>query len=229
MEKANYIPKHQSTNKKRRRFRKILMLMRISMLSLSFIAILLASFSIYQYGSIEDLQTEKQNLLTEIQSLENKLTDTEKTLTSESSQNQNLQAKVSTLEDKLNKEFDDWFAIAKNFYIPFKVTYYCPCEICSEGYGHKTASQKTAVSGHTVAMDPNIPFGTTLLINGEEYTNEDVGGGVRGNHIDIFVDTHQETIENGVDTVYVKLLSLPDTITLEEKNNLYEFLISTYS
>ena len=78
-------------------------------------------------------------------------------------------------------------------------------------------------------MDPNIPFGTTLLINGEEYTNEDVGGGVRGNHIDIFVDTHQETIENGVDTVYVKLLSLPDTITLEEKNNLYEFLISTYS
>ena len=126
MEKANYIPKHQSTNKKRRRFRKILMLMRISMLSLSFIAILLASFSIYQYGSIEDLQTEKQNLLTEIQSLENKLTNTEKTLTSESSQNQNLQAKVSTLEDKLNKEFDDWFAIAKNFYIPFKVTYYCP-------------------------------------------------------------------------------------------------------
>ena len=80
-----------------------------------------------------------------------------------------------------------------------KISYYCPCEICSEGYGRKTATQTCAESGRTVAVDPDvIALGTKLLIDGEEYIAEDVGGHVRGEHVDVFVDTHEETLEKGV-------------------------------
>ena len=41
-------------------------------------------------------------------------------------------------------------------------------------------------------------MGTKLLINGKEYVAQDVGGGVKGNHIDIYFNTHSETREHGV-------------------------------
>lgn len=71
----------------------------------------------------------------------------------------------------------------------FKITGYCPCRKCSEGFGKRTASGRVAVSGRTVAVDPRaIPLGTHLLINGQEYIAEDVGGAVKNKHIDIFFD-----------------------------------------
>ena len=75
----------------------------------------------------------------------------------------------------------------------FKLTGYCPCRSCSEGFGTRTATGARAVAGRTVAVDPHvIPYGTHLLINGHEYVAEDCGGGVRGNHIDIYYNTHAE-------------------------------------
>ena len=69
------------------------------------------------------------------------------------------------------------------------ITYYCPCNTCSEGWGTDTKSGKIAKANHTVAADLDIyPIGTTLLIGGQEYTVEDCGGGVKGKHIDIFVN-----------------------------------------
>ena len=80
-----------------------------------------------------------------------------------------------------------------------KITYYCPCEICSEGWGHQTYSGKTARSEHTVAVDPNvIAYGTKLLIDGHVYTAEDCGGNVRGDHVDIYLDSHELTEKLGV-------------------------------
>lgn len=75
----------------------------------------------------------------------------------------------------------------------FKLTGYCPCARCSEGYGTRTATGARATAGRTVAVDPRvIPYGTHLLINGHEYVAEDCGGGVRGAHIDVFYNTHAE-------------------------------------
>lgn len=81
----------------------------------------------------------------------------------------------------------------------FKLTFFCPCEICSEGFGHETSSGKTARSEHTIAVDPGvIDIGSKVLINGIVYTAEDTGGGVKGDHIDIFVESHEETLKRGV-------------------------------
>ena len=88
-----------------------------------------------------------------------------------------------------------------------KITYFCPCEICSGQWGRQTYSGKTARSEHTVAVDPDIfDIGSRLLIDGKEYIAEDIGGGVNGDHVDIFVDTHEETLEGGVKYKDVKVI-----------------------
>lgn len=89
----------------------------------------------------------------------------------------------------------------------FKTTAYCPCRICSEGWGRHTSTGAMAVSGHTIAVDPKvIPYGSQIMINGVIYTAEDRGGGVKGNHIDIFFDTHKETRQHGLKNTEVYLV-----------------------
>lgn len=81
----------------------------------------------------------------------------------------------------------------------YKLTAYCPCEICSECYENGTSTGTTATAGRTIAVDPSvIPYGSTVIINGNEYIAEDCGGAVYGNHIDIFFDTHEEALNFGV-------------------------------
>lgn len=81
----------------------------------------------------------------------------------------------------------------------FKLTAYCSCKSCSGHWGKDTASGATAKENHTVAVDKRvIPLGTDLKINGETYKAEDVGGGVKGNHIDIFFESHKEVDNFGL-------------------------------
>ncbi len=81
----------------------------------------------------------------------------------------------------------------------FKLTAYCPCYQCSKGWGRMTSSGKIAQPHHTIATDPSvIPEGTVVMINGERYVAEDIGGGVNGNHIDIFYESHSVALDFGV-------------------------------
>lgn len=89
----------------------------------------------------------------------------------------------------------------------FKVTAYCPCHECSGEYGRQTATGHTARAGHTIAVDPTvIQYGTHVKINGVEYIAEDCGGAVKGNTIDIFFDTHEETEDFGVKYLSVEVM-----------------------
>lgn len=89
----------------------------------------------------------------------------------------------------------------------FKTTAYCPCQSCSEGWGRHTSTGAIASSNHTIAVDPRvIPYGSKVLINGIVYTAEDKGGAVKGNHIDIFFDTHGETRNYGTRNAEVFLV-----------------------
>lgn len=81
----------------------------------------------------------------------------------------------------------------------FKLTAYCPCKKCSGQWGTQTSTGATATQGRTIAVDPNIiPYGTAVVINGQEYIAEDCGGAVDGKHIDIFFNSHKEALKFGV-------------------------------
>lgn len=89
----------------------------------------------------------------------------------------------------------------------FRTTAYCPCYRCSEGWGRRTCTGATARANHTIAVDPRvIPYGSKVMIGGVVYTAEDRGGAVKGNHIDIFFDTHAQTHQHGTRSEEVFLL-----------------------
>ena len=53
-----------------------------------------------------------------------------------------------------------------------------------------TSTGAIAEEGRTIAVDPSIiPYGSIVLINGNEYVAQDCGGAIKGNKIDIFVDS----------------------------------------
>ena len=84
----------------------------------------------------------------------------------------------------------------------FKATAYTSTD---PGCGTKTATGTTVRVG-TVAVDPRvIPYGTKMFIvtNDGAYiygvgTAEDCGGGIKGNRLDLYFNTHSECISFGV-------------------------------
>ena len=86
----------------------------------------------------------------------------------------------------------------------FKLTAYCNCEICCGHWsGGPTASGTMPTQGTTVAMG-GIDFGTRLNIGGQVFTVEDRG--TPYGHIDIYMNSHEEANEFGVQyaDVYVQ-------------------------
>lgn len=80
----------------------------------------------------------------------------------------------------------------------FTITFYCPCEICcGEWATGCTASGVLATEWHTVATGERFPFGTRLYIDGLGYfTVEDRGVG--DNCIDVFVNSHDDALNYGL-------------------------------
>lgn len=83
------------------------------------------------------------------------------------------------------------------------VTHYdCCLECCGKTDGI-TASGVRATPGVTVAVDPDvIPLGADVLVDyGDSeiqyYRADDVGGAVKGSHIDLCVQSHDEAVELG--------------------------------
>jgi 3D (Asp-Asp-Asp) domain-containing protein len=89
----------------------------------------------------------------------------------------------------------------------YTLTAYCGCPRCSGGWGSKTATGTKAKAGRTIAVDPKvIKYGTKVVINGIEYVAEDCGGGIKGKHIDIYFNSHNEALDFGRQKgkVYIK-------------------------
>ena len=86
-----------------------------------------------------------------------------------------------------------------------KITAYC-CEayphICGTGDG--LTATGIPVSPGICAVDPEvIPLGSTVIIDGQRYLAADTGGGVKGLHIDICMQTHRQALDFGQQTADV--------------------------
>lgn len=117
-----------------------------------------------------------------------------------------LAARVDADREARQAQAEAYEAIGAYEYIgECTVTHYC-CElyahVCGDGDG-LTATGLPVTPG-VVAVDPEvIPLGSTVIIDGQAYLAADTGEAVRGNHVDIAVDTHQEALELGTRTAEV--------------------------
>ncbi len=88
----------------------------------------------------------------------------------------------------------------------FTITYYSASKEECGKTDAITATGTKATAGRTIAVDPDvIPLGSRVVIDGVTYTAEDVGGAIKGNKIDIFVNSREEAIQRGKIQREVKL------------------------
>lgn len=79
-----------------------------------------------------------------------------------------------------------------------ELTAYCHCTACCSKDNGITATGTVAQEGVTIAVDPDvIPLGSWVEIDGHVFHAEDVGGGIIGNHIDIYFDSHDQAWDFG--------------------------------
>ena len=91
------------------------------------------------------------------------------------------------------------------YYGKARITFYCNCSACcGQWAGGGTASGTTPTANRTVACG-DLPFGTRILVDGQEYIVEDRGVGSQC--IDVFVDTHEEAVNRGLYYTDVYILS----------------------
>jgi len=89
------------------------------------------------------------------------------------------------------------------------VTYYDVCLECCGKLDGITYNGSAAVPYETCAVDPSvIPLGSAVSVDYGDgilhhYRAEDIGGGVKGNHIDVCVADHEEAIALGTRTAMV--------------------------
>ena len=82
----------------------------------------------------------------------------------------------------------------------FSISHYCSCPICTgTAKGSKTATGHIPKEGRTVAVDKSIiPLHSVIYVEGlGTFVAEDVGGAVKGNHLDIYIDDHQRALNLG--------------------------------
>ena len=104
---------------------------------------------------------------------------------------------------------DNPLHIQENETLHVKATAYCPCSKCCGKWADGiTYTGTKATQGRTIAVDPKvIPLGTKVLIDGQIYIAEDIGGGIKGNRIDVFFDCHNEALKWGVKKLEIEIKS----------------------
>lgn len=88
------------------------------------------------------------------------------------------------------------------------LTAYCPCEKCCGKWSFLdhggTACGERAAEGVTVAMAPEIPFGTEILIDGVgRRICQDRGNAIGTGRIDVYFESHEDALNFGMKTANV--------------------------
>lgn len=93
----------------------------------------------------------------------------------------------------------------------FRITAYCACKKCCGKWAENRpldangnpivygSTGKVLTAGYSIAVDPDvIPYGTKVYIDGREYIAHDTGGAIDENRIDLYMGSHEDALEWGV-------------------------------
>lgn len=86
-----------------------------------------------------------------------------------------------------------------------EVSYYTANDEGMDGLGITTSGTK-ATEGRTVAMSTQYLLGTRVIIDGHEYVNEDRGGHIVGNRIDVFCESRETAMIRGRHMTVVRIV-----------------------
>lgn len=132
------------------------------------------------------------------------------------------EVRVVELAEITQEEFPEEVEAKEPEYISlgeFKLTAYCSCEKCCGKWAKNRpvdeegnqivigASGEVLEAGISIAVDKNvIPYGSTVLIDGQAYIAHDCGGAIKQNRIDVYFDDHKAALKFGVQYEEVFLL-----------------------
>ena len=140
-----------------------------------------------------------ENTVNEIVEETNVVVEEQKEESSNSNKNITSRGGTTIRKEETTKTDGEW--------TKFTATAYCACMKCCGKTNGITASGTKATAGRTVAMPKGYAFGTKIEIKGMgTYIVEDRGGAITSNRIDIYFDTHQEALNFGRRTVYLKVV-----------------------
>lgn len=165
---------------------------------------------------VDSLSKEKETLSEQINALNEKLSDKEKENLDLIEQRDTLQKKYKDLESKLeekkktsnskvksNQSTNNSQDVSANSSEWKSMTVNASAYTLVE-HGDKmggtglTSTGKVPTANKTIAVDPNvIPYGSLIKYNGVTYTAEDTGGMIKGNKVDIFMNTLSEAVSFG--------------------------------
>lgn len=95
------------------------------------------------------------------------------------------------------KQVKSWENLPKEPFVINASAYTASADECGNDKGI-TASGIKVKENRTIACPPQFPFGVELEIEGMgTYTCEDRGGAIKGNHIDIYMQTKKEAFAFG--------------------------------
>ncbi|MBQ9980812.1 MAG: 3D domain-containing protein [Oscillospiraceae bacterium] len=115
---------------------------------------------------------------------------------------------LALYQQEIREAFEgyDLYAVKVHYEGDFKLTGYCPCPACCGIYSNManpvTASGTVAQQGRTIAMSGEYEFGTVVYIDGLGLrTVEDRGGAIKGNKIDVYMDSHSACMTRATNRV----------------------------
>lgn len=110
----------------------------------------------------------------------------------------------------------------------YTLTAYCGCEACNSGNAGITAMGVKPSEGWTVACN-SLPLGTQISINGNTYEVQDTGNMDDGT-IDIFMNSHDEALNFGVQSadVYVISYGSGEAVSTQSESETAEAVDTSY-
>ncbi len=105
-------------------------------------------------------------------------------------------------EDKIlnrwkEKQAQMWNSLPQGTFVINASAYTAAADECGKSDGITSSGLKVAEK-RTLACPPSFPFGTKIAIEGMgNYRCEDRGGAIKGNHVDIYVQTKTEAFAFG--------------------------------